>query len=291
MEKLSIGKMARLNQVSVQTLRLYDEMEILRPVEVNEETGYRYYDVRQSARLDMIHYMKSTGMTLKEIREVFKRGDLRLLDQVLHQHLGDIDKEIEKLCQKKKAVKRMMDCYDRYLKSPGDGMITLEYIEERKIYACHTDVNFYEYGIESYENILKVLKKEMIRQGIPEYYYYNAGTTIARENFLKENYVSDKIFVFIDQECKKDCFKTIPVSMFACIYCDDFDKETEYIQRLAGYIREHDMQVAGDYICEVLAELPVLSSDKRGMFLRLQVPVAFGEHRFKQQCGFTNGAG
>ena len=55
MEKLSIGKMAKLNQTSIQALRLYDRMGILRPAEVNEETGYRYYDVKQSAALDMIH--------------------------------------------------------------------------------------------------------------------------------------------------------------------------------------------------------------------------------------------
>lgn len=277
MEKLSIGKMARMNQVSVQTLRLYDQMGLLKPVEINAESGYRYYDVRQSARLDMIHYMKSTGMTLKEIREVFERRDLKLLDHVLHRHLEDIEKEISELCQKKKAVKRMMDSYDRYLKSPGDGIITLEYITERKIYACRTDVNFYEYGIEAYENILKALKKEMIRQGISEYYYYNAGTTIAKENFLAGKCVSDEIFVFVDQECKKDCLRQIPVNMYACIYCDDFDKEQEYILRLADYIRANNMDAAGDYICEVLTELPVTRSDKRDMFLRLQVPVSFDQ--------------
>ena len=31
--------------------------------------GYRYYDIRQSAQLDMIQHMKALGMSLKDIRE------------------------------------------------------------------------------------------------------------------------------------------------------------------------------------------------------------------------------
>ena len=130
MEKLSIGQMAKLNQVSIQALRLYDEMDILKPIEVNQETGYRYYDVKQSAQLDMIHYMKATGISLKEIKDVFDHKDILKLSDILHQHLQIIDQQINELNNQKKAVKRMIDSYNRYLKSPEDGTITLEYIED-----------------------------------------------------------------------------------------------------------------------------------------------------------------
>ena len=42
MEKLSIGQMSKLNNISIQALRLYDELRILTPIENNEQTGYRY---------------------------------------------------------------------------------------------------------------------------------------------------------------------------------------------------------------------------------------------------------
>ncbi len=278
MEKLSIGKMAQMNQTSIQALRLYDKMGILCPAEVNEETGYRYYDVKQSAVLDMIHYMQSTGMTLKEIKNVFEKKDLAVLNQALHQHLEDVDRQIRELTQQKKAVRRMMDSYDRYLKSPADGTITVEYIGERKIYSRRTTVNFYEHGIEAYENILKNLKKEMVGQGVSQYYYYNAGTTVAREDFVEGKCVSDKIFVFVDQECGSTHLQTLPANMYACIYCDDFDKEQGYIAQLRSFTEENGLRIMGDYICEVLTELPFTDSGKREMFLRLQVPVYFRKH-------------
>lgn len=275
MEKLSIGQMAKLNQLSVQALRLYDEMDILKPIEVNPETGYRYYDVKQSAQLDMIQYMKATGMTLKEIKNIFDHRDLTQLNYILHQHLKSIDQQINELYLQKKAVKRMINSYNRYLKSPEDGTITLEYIEDRKIYSSMTDINFYDYGLEVYENILKNLKKDMIQQGISEVYYYNAGTTIFQDDFIHQNYVSYEIFVFVDQDCSSQYLQLLPASMYACMYCDDFDKEKEYIQKLYQYISNHNWMICGDYICEVLTELPITKSNKREMFLRLQVPISF----------------
>ena len=34
---------------------------------MDEQTHYRYYDIKQNACLDMIQYMKELGMELKEI--------------------------------------------------------------------------------------------------------------------------------------------------------------------------------------------------------------------------------
>lgn len=54
---LSIGKMAQMNNLTVATLRLYDRLGLLHPRYTDEATGYRYYDIRQNARLDMIAYI------------------------------------------------------------------------------------------------------------------------------------------------------------------------------------------------------------------------------------------
>ncbi len=40
---IKIGDFARLSQVSVVTLRYYDETGLLKPVEVDAFTGYRFY--------------------------------------------------------------------------------------------------------------------------------------------------------------------------------------------------------------------------------------------------------
>ena len=56
MKRYTIGKMAKLNNVSEQTLRLYDKIGLFKPAYVDEKNGYRLYDIGQSARLDIIQY-------------------------------------------------------------------------------------------------------------------------------------------------------------------------------------------------------------------------------------------
>ena len=76
---ISIGEMAKMNRTTVPTLRLYDSMKLLTPCYVDEKTHYRYYDIKQNARLDMIQYMKELGIELKEIKrrctDAEKRAD------------------------------------------------------------------------------------------------------------------------------------------------------------------------------------------------------------------------
>ena len=68
MDHITIGHMAKINGISEQTLRLYDKMKLLEPSEINQETGYRYYNIKQCAQLDMIQYMKALGMNLVQIK-------------------------------------------------------------------------------------------------------------------------------------------------------------------------------------------------------------------------------
>ena len=63
--------------------------------------------------------------------------------------------------------------------------------------------------------------------------------------------------------------------MYACIYLDDFNQEQDYAKQLFQFCMEHDYQICGDYLCEVLTEFNVFGKEQRSMFLRLQVPVAF----------------
>ena len=96
-KKMTIGQMARMNHISEQTLRLYDREGLLSPLGRDEKNGYRYYDIRQSAQLDMIQYMKALGMPLKEIRVHMKKWDTGRLKQLLVENRDAIDRRIEEL--------------------------------------------------------------------------------------------------------------------------------------------------------------------------------------------------
>ena len=80
---LSIGEMAEANRVSIATLRLYDRMGLLQPSYRDEETNYRYYDIRQTSRLDIIRYMRNLNMSLTDIQTLLEKEDIMLIEQKL----------------------------------------------------------------------------------------------------------------------------------------------------------------------------------------------------------------
>ena len=64
---IKIGDFARLSQVSVVTLRYYDEMDLLKPVKVDAFTSYRFYSADQLPRLNRILALKDLGFPLEQI--------------------------------------------------------------------------------------------------------------------------------------------------------------------------------------------------------------------------------
>jgi effector-binding domain-containing protein len=73
---LKIGDFSKLSQVSVQALRHYDDLGLLKPSEVDRFTGYRYYTYQQLHRLNRILALKDLGLSLEEIARLLKDGDL-----------------------------------------------------------------------------------------------------------------------------------------------------------------------------------------------------------------------
>ncbi len=276
MEQMTIGQMAQMNHVSEQALRLYDKIGLLSPVGRGSENGYRYYDIRQSARLDMIQYMKSLGMGLKDIKANLDGGDIPSLCHILAQRAEHIEKQIDELRIQQLAVRRTIESFERYENAPPDGTVILERIDRRQVYCVDSRINFYDYGIEVYEKLLRELKGSLIADQLPQLYFCNVGTIMRREKLLTRQFVSTEVFVFVDSEfVRGDLITAVPAGSYLCIYCDRFDKEREYAERLLDAVSKNGMEVAGDYLCEVVAELPVIGKTERGMFLRLQVPVKF----------------
>ena len=273
---LSIGKMAEMNQTTVPTLRLYDQLGLLKPRHVDGETGYRYYDINQNARLDMIAYMKELGMSLKEIQGVLEAEDT-LIEQILARKNEQIHQQIRALRLRHNAVERAIASIERYRKSPATGTIALEYIDRRYIWGISCPENFYEKDISSYEQALTNLRKALLAKNCPQIHSYNTGTSITRENFARGHFVADRVFIFTDQHAQT-CGLTASVvdsGMYACIYLDHYDDEIACAGKLLAFCRNNGYRIAGDYLCEVLTEFNVFDGDQRSMFVRLQVPVEF----------------
>jgi DNA-binding transcriptional MerR regulator len=75
-----IGTMARLAQVSVRTLRHYDDLGLLKPAYVDPVTGYRHYTPEQALRLHRILVLRDLGVPLSEVGDLI--GDDVTVEQL-----------------------------------------------------------------------------------------------------------------------------------------------------------------------------------------------------------------
>ena len=71
---IRIGDFSKLSQVSIKTLRYYDEMGLFKPINVDRFTGYRYYSASQLPRLNRILALRDLGLSLDQIAQVLDEG-------------------------------------------------------------------------------------------------------------------------------------------------------------------------------------------------------------------------
>ncbi|MFC6346572.1 MerR family transcriptional regulator [Vagococcus carniphilus] len=69
---IKIGDVSKLYDISIDTLRYYDKIDLLKPALVTD-TGYRYYSPRQLDTIDFIQTGKSIGIPLKQLADIVSK--------------------------------------------------------------------------------------------------------------------------------------------------------------------------------------------------------------------------
>ena len=102
---IRIGDFSKLSRVSIKALRLYDELGLLKPLQVDRFTGYRYYDFHQLPRLYRILALKDLGFSLEEVGRLLEdklsneqmRGMLRLRQAEARQRVAEESARLERV--------------------------------------------------------------------------------------------------------------------------------------------------------------------------------------------------
>lgn len=107
-----IGEFSRLSRVPVKTLRFYDEIALLKPIEVDPFTGYRKYSASQLPRLNRILYLKELGLRLEQIQALLENEPgfteiKRLLQQRKEQLVSEIQNIKDMLCRIEICLKQL----------------------------------------------------------------------------------------------------------------------------------------------------------------------------------------
>ena len=92
---IKIGDLAKICNVSTQTLRYYDAEGVLKPDITDPSSGYRFYSVDAVEKYKKILFYKELGFSLEEIKKIQLATNEELRD-ILKKKREDLSESIDK---------------------------------------------------------------------------------------------------------------------------------------------------------------------------------------------------
>ena len=174
---MKIGDFSQLGQVSVRTLHHYGDRGLLKPAEIDDWTGYRFYSVEQLPRLNRILALKDLGFSLNQIGLLVDddvpaeqlRGMLALKQAEIERQLTDGRTRLLRV----EARLRQIENEDE----PSPYEVVLKRVPPTKIAATRVVVptlgDMTEYRCALYDALYEELDRRGEKPGILEYALYH----------------------------------------------------------------------------------------------------------------------
>ncbi|MGN0153857.1 MAG: MerR family transcriptional regulator [Lachnospiraceae bacterium] len=234
-----IGMFANMNRITIKTLRYYDEQNLLKPVYVDEENGYRYYEAGQIADLHRILALKNMGFSIEDIRRIINGEEEKNL---LLRKKQDILKEIALLTAELAEVESYLAKEKIDLSAP----VLIKKIPE--VIVCSM-----ERRIESYDSLFSLMPEmgeEMERLGCvcatPEYCF----THYLEPGFKEEDILVEACEAVTEkkEDSDKVTFQVLPeIPEAACIFHKgSYDTLHQSYSVLLNYIEENGYEITGN---------------------------------------------
>ena len=153
--KLKIGEFSQMMQVTVKTLRHYEQKGLLLPDEVDEWTGYRYYSLDQMQKLQSIRDLQRLGFSLDEIKDLYDDVSHTPSVRQLTEKIKKTEQQLKQLIARRIARRnRLLDWRDSRKEMKTMEKFSIQSLPEI-IVASHREVipNYAAIGPMCYEKI------------------------------------------------------------------------------------------------------------------------------------------
>lgn len=240
----SIGEIAKLQNISRQTLIFYDKIGLFCPSYVDPDNGYRYYSSSQLDYLDTICVMKKIGFSLDEIKSHMKSYNMEDSISALRKQLTVIDRQIEEL----KLVKSRAEHRCRQLESVvsirrGGETVTVEHIERQYILLQKV---MPPHSLEEVSLATKRCFAKAFDKRLPV--YFQSGAIIPHERIKQGRYIeASYAFLPIDKAGCADSITELPEGKYVCTYhIGDYPSIGRSYERILEYCKSKGLCILSD---------------------------------------------
>lgn len=263
MKKYKISEVAKIFNISRETLLYYDKIGILKPDLIDSSNNYRYYFEESITKLGFILILKDFDLSLKEIKEYLESNEKEKSLKVLFKRLEIIEKQLISL---EKAKNRVLD----EIKEIKETSLTkenfpfLEEIPPQSIFLLPVAMPKGEKELQETLVKLRTYSKNL-----------DVGKRISilkKENLLNGRYLEPEYVGYVLNSSEDN--ENLPGLFCACIL---HKKETKKIHEtysvLLNFIKENNFKIIGD-VREYFNDCVVNNGKNKGRIVKICIPIS-----------------
>ncbi|MFI3231270.1 MAG: helix-turn-helix domain-containing protein [bacterium] len=265
---LSIGKLAKLTGVTIETLRHYDKKGILTPDFIDPQTNYRYYSILQYYKLELILELREIGMSIEDIKNYLDKQSIKTSLELFEEQSKQTKLLIKKLEKIDQDITAKIHLLNKFKDIEASDDIRFRHIPKREIITSNSVLttddemaySFLEFDMQVYEDVLPTL--------VPYGFFIRSQVDF-----------NNLILFFIVHDLKKfknfslNNISIIPENLFACLYIKcTFNELNKVKLNVVG-----DLKQKGYIVCDEIIVLPLidvsLSNIESEHLHEIQIPI------------------
>lgn len=240
---LKIGEFSKLSRVSVRMLRHYDDIGLLKPVEIDSFTGYRYYEVDQLLAVGRITSLKDMGFKLADIIKILDIYEDR---NALETYFKTRREELEAVYKETAYQMMLLDTARNRLRKEENMNynVSIKTIPERYAATVHMTIPHYEDEGMAWQIMME--ETEHLNM-------VDAEPCLAAASFLDDEFKEENVELmawktvkgkYPDTEHVK--FLTLPeVKVASCTIKGSYDQMNDCYAAIIGWVNENGFKCAG----------------------------------------------
>ena len=240
---LRIGEFSKLSRVSIRMLRHYDDIGLLKPAEIDQFTGYRYYSPEQLPVVGRITAFKDMGFSLADIvkmLEIYENRD-ELDDYLMKRQL-----ELQEISETTQLQMRLLDTARERLRKEQNMSynVSIKTIPERYAATVHMTIPHYE----DEGMVWQILGEETAPLNMVP-----ADPCLVAAEYLDDEYKEENVELiawktvkgkYPDTEHVK--FKTLPpVKVASCMVKGGYEQMPEVYGAVISWVNDNGYECAG----------------------------------------------
>ncbi len=254
-EKWTIGEVAKLFDVSTDTLRYYEKIGIISPHK-SDENGYRYYSYDEIVVLMDILFFRNMELSVKDIRNIITKMNVGDIKNILYQNQRIVENRIEELSKLKKMITQAASQY--------------KLCEERLGKLSIVSVPAFKYKLIGMQanDLVATIRKYKEEDWIDDRIRYTL--LVPQEELLENpNFCSAQVGISVDEEnlCMLDLSEQQELSsldaaeyLYTIVGTNYAEQENDVLRKALDYLNTEGRQVKGALVGRYLA-----SSHKDGL--------------------------